>query len=825
MPRPNTVSSAFNSFLIVGLAAVIAILVNVGVSFAPIRADLTEHAANSLDPISEEAVRSLDHLEVRVYVSPQFPDNFEDENGQPIVLRDVKQAFLDKVSEYQGASEGRMKLAFVKDDLLKAAEDAKLQPFASKEFTLDEGGRAEAKRYVLGASFHYQNVMETLPKALYPGHYEFEITRILERLKAKAEQSLVLKDVLRAGKELKEAVGACVKAIDAAKPLDDSAPDDNPLAMFTGEKEKAAIDAYKTALPKIQAACGGLAAKQSAAESFKGGLKAMATVVAVGQAFKEEYDQVAQALAAPASPEASAGPQPGDAVLQGLAQVKGLGRAMEGEYQQLEDSPGRKRIGIVCAGKAFCPFPSDKPLIPEELKGAILGKNQMAGRVLQPMEQLQQQINMILAQIEAGLFRGRGFEIVRVDLQDAIASDVEGLLLIGPQSKLTDWELYQLDQFVLQGGSLAVLLNDWDVHVRHYERRGQSASTTLTALEKNDSNIGELLGHWGVIPNKDLVMEPKAHDKIIVLETLPAGQFQIQANRRMDYPMVPVLAKFDSENPLVRGVPSLTLPYVSSLTVNPPAGVQGVKLIMSSADAVSTTDDKFDALEPTKQIERVQGQAGEGEKVVAAVVTGELPSFFAGKAMPEKPKQPEPEDDGRPKPPDNDAKPKPERKDKGGGRVLVVGSNLGLEPLSQEVIFEGFDLADFTNNSLLYFDKWQNFALNFHNWRLGLQQIQHTLQDNLQFLFNTLDWAIQQDGLVAIRSKQYTRRPLENISEGQRLGLKVTGVAVAPLLFIALGLGAWVLRRGRRAAIGRRMNPATKTQAPGAAKPAASQAA
>ena len=48
-----------------------------------------------------------------------------------------------------------------------------------------------------------------------------------------------------------------------------------------------------------------------------------------------------------------------------------LARAIETEYDDLEDSPGRKSIGFVCSGQAFCPFPSTKPLIPPELAGII----------------------------------------------------------------------------------------------------------------------------------------------------------------------------------------------------------------------------------------------------------------------------------------------------------------------------------------------------------------------------------------------------------------------------------------------------------------------
>ena len=106
------------------------------------------------------------------------------------------------------------------------------------------------------------------------------------------------------------------------------------------------------------------------------------------------------------------------------------------------------------------------------------------------------------------LFKKKGFNIKRVDIDQEIPGDVEALVLFGPKANLTDWQLYQIDQFVLGGGSLVVFLNAWDVALMNLSPKGEMG---VTKLGKNSSNIGELLASWGVKPTGNGRRESYAH--------------------------------------------------------------------------------------------------------------------------------------------------------------------------------------------------------------------------------------------------------------------------------------------------------------------------
>jgi len=79
--------------------------------------------------------------------------------------------------------------------------------------------------------------------------------------------------------------------------------------------------------------------------------------------------------------------------------------------------------------------------------------------------------------------------------------------------------------------------------------------------------------------------------------------------------------------------------------------------------------------------------------------------------------------------------------------------------------------------------------------RIG--QVQHTLQSNIQFLQNVLDWSVQREGLAELRSKQYAPRPLSTMGVDDKGILKAVGLLLPSVLFMVLG-GLWIIRRRAR---------------------------
>lgn len=84
------------------------------------------------------------------------------------------------------------------------------------------------------------------------------------------------------------------------------------------------------------------------------------------------------------------------------------------------------------------------------------------------------------------------------------------------------------------------------------------------------------------------------------------------------------------------------------------------------------------------------------------------------------------------------------------------------------------------------------------------QQAQQVQPDNISFMANAVDWLTDQTGLMDLRTKQVTARPLDNISESRKIFIKYLNF----LLPLALAIGYGLYRNQRNHNIRmRRMQP------------------
>ena len=70
---------------------------------------------------------------------------------------------------------------------------------------------------------------------------------------------------------------------------------------------------------------------------------------------------------------------------------------------------------------------------------------------------------------------------------------------------------------------------------------------------------------------------------------------------------------------------------------------------------------------------------------------------------------------------------------------------------------------------------------------------------NIAFFLNIVDWLAQDEGLITIRSREATSRPLDpNLSDGARWRYKYANMLVPPLVIVAFGVVRWRVRRAKR---------------------------
>jgi len=779
-------SARTNAWVVTASVLGILILVNALGVWLFGRADLTANQQYTLSEVSRQAARDLDSVDVQLFVSPDLPATLDLGFGRERDIRGVAREFVDKLNEYQSYSHGNMRITRVSDDVEGKAEKARLELFTGKEAAV-EGGRLEFRKYAVGATFQYRNQMEVFPLALEPEYFEFEVTKILLRLKEKYEQSAGIKDILDAGDAVSKAAKACGDKLATYRKKDGAAAGGLSALMGGGDT----ISNLRADAGEFKKTCDGVAAAYGKVQPLKGRNEYLDQLATTTRGLVQMVDEVGRQLADPKDDGKEL-----PAAFERLTQLADLA-SRDGET--LKNSPGRKSVGFLCGHREFCPFADSTPLMRPDILQMLGQNNPLVQQFATQAKSIEDQISQVNEQIRKGLFTRKGMTVKRINPGEDIPDDVEVLVVYGPQRPLSDRDFYTIDQFLLSGRSVIFFLNTWDVAVYNFKKGGTSmdpSDMTADDLHRDawPTNLDAFLANYGVQPNKDIVVEKKDYESLTIIKLEKQGGYTLQSQREYPYPLLPTFTDLDRSHVLVKRLSAVTLPYASTLTVtdaarNDPAR-QVVELIKTSKEATASTESV--ELSPPYLVRQLPSLAPNGPKAVAVAIKGEFPSFFAGRPIPERPEARKDRDAPAPaKPADRPFVAK------GTGRLLVVGSNLGLENLSSEKVFDGFNLGQLTTGKADFFLQLKDYIANFQNWQLRLTQVSPILQANLDFLFNSLDWGIQNEALVDIRSKGYVKRPIQAVSQGARTAIEASLIVGLPLLFALAGLLRTVSRRRR----------------------------
>lgn len=775
-------SARTNAIITTGAVLGILVLLNIIGLWAFGRVDLTDNQRYTLSEVSREAVRALDSVDVQVFISEDLPPTMSLGFGQERDIRGVDREFLDKLEEYASYSGGAMRIIRVSGDIEEKARQARLELFTGHEAAI-EGGRLEFRKYALGATFQYRNQMEVFPLAVEPAYFEFEITKILLRLKEKYEKSLGMKDLLESGKALAEAVEACNKKIEGYEK-----PGAGGLSVIVGGGDR--VSSLRIDRVDFKKQCDQVSGAIAKAEPFRGKNEYFEQLLSSARQYANLVDEVSRRLDEP---------QVRDAEIEALLEsLQASGDLVSRDHDTLKNSPGRRAVGFLCGHDEFCPFADPQPLIRPEIAGLMGQRNPFVQQFANQAKAIEDQINAINEQIRRGLFVRRGFTVKRIGPGEDIPDDVAVLVVHGAQKPLSDRDLYNIDQFLLSGRTVIVFLKNWDVAVYNIRKGGEGfdfSDLHFDELERRatSANLDDFLAHHGVKVNRDLVLEPRSFEDITIVQVQKQGQFTLQSQRNFRYPLLPTFTDLDTSHVLVRRLAHVTLPFTSTLGVTDTARakpeIEAIELIRSSEDAVATAESL--ELSPPRLLQQLSTMRPTGPHAVAVVLKGTLQSFYEGKEVPKRPEASDKDDERFPKPKPVD---RPFRA-QGSGRLLVVGSDLGLENLSARRVFEGFEMSQLASGTADFFLKLKDYISNYQNWQLRLTQIAPIVQANLDFLFNCLDWGLQEEALADIRSKGLVRRPLQTVSAGTQTVLSLGLIVGVPALFVLAGLARFVSRR------------------------------
>lgn len=363
------------------------------------------------------------------------------------------------------------------------------------------------------------------------------------------------------------------------------------------------------------------------------------------------------------------------------------------------------------------------------------------------------------------------YNIEKVDLTDGrVPGDVDVLLLVAPQG-MNDRERFAIDQYLMRGGAVVALAGNYLLDLSPY-------SESLR-IKKAEEGIAELLRHYGINVDDALVMDRQNEPFPVPVER-NLGGFTVREIQRLNYPFFVDVRNegMDQASPVVANLPAVTMNWVSPVIVDPQkAGGRIVTtLLQSSPDSWLHTGTD---IEPD-----FQRYAGEGfavgdsleSKPLAVSVRGSFESFFKDKPDPRQSKDEEDiEEFGL----------DPEKQEAAASKEEEKKEEIPLEPLidkspeSSRLVVVGS--SEFINDSVIAISR-----------SLG----QDRFLNSLGFLQNSIDWSVEDEELLAIRSRGSHARLLAPMSrEAQSFWEWLNyGLAIASLVLLSL-FGAMRLKR------------------------------
>ena len=211
------------------------------------------------------------------------------------------------------------------------------------------------------------------------------------------------------------------------------------------------------------------------------------------------------------------------------------------------------------------------------------------------------------------------YEIDAFFARNGVPEGLRTAMVVGPRAEFSDYELFQLDQFVMRGGSLLLFMDSYDVY----------AGPAGIFYEDRNTRLEQMLEHYGVRLTDAYLLDEQS---FVYRETQASGtasEIPIYTAPRVTND------QFNPDLRFLRNIDELVLVSVSP--VEPvsqlPEGVIGTPLFWSSDEAwIIGGDLNFDPPNRSEPAGRTRGR-----HTMAYMLEGSFTSYFADRPIPTPP--------------------------------------------------------------------------------------------------------------------------------------------------------------------------------------------
>ncbi|MGD2186322.1 MAG: Gldg family protein [Desulfobacterales bacterium] len=366
----------------------------------------------------------------------------------------------------------------------------------------------------------------------------------------------------------------------------------------------------------------------------------------------------------------------------------------------------------------------------------------------------------------------QSYTLKPVNLQEeSIPDNLNSMVIARPTLPFSDYELFQIDQFLMKGKNL-ILIIDRFMEVRPGNQQGGNIGAQQPVYVPLDTGLEKLLDHYGVRIKKSYVM-----DENCFRQELPA---QLGGGERPIY-FAPIIKSQFINNDLefMKNIKGLIALKISPLEVDSERlaanGLKAIRLVASSEKSWEmsgriTLNPMF--IQPPATKEEMQS------KPLAYILEGEFPSYFAGKPIPLKEIDKKTPDDKENEPAKQDTS----------NKASEIGTPSEID--ISKIVTDG------------------QFIAKGKPGRIFLMASADMLQDNVldaagrgpnaTYILNVIDYLNGREDIAIMRGKEQRFNPLYDTKAGTKTFVKTLNIVGLPAFVVLFGVAVWFRRHARK---------------------------
>jgi ABC-2 type transport system permease protein len=340
--------------------------------------------------------------------------------------------------------------------------------------------------------------------------------------------------------------------------------------------------------------------------------------------------------------------------------------------------------------------------------------------------------------------------VLPLDLNEGSVPEAADILVVAAPDKLDDKGLFAIDQFLMRGGTVLLATSPFEVRL----------SRDSLSAEAGTNRLLPWLEHHGLKMPEEMVLDQRSQPFPVPV-TRNVGGFTLQEMQLIPYPYFIDVREggLNNELPVTAGLNRVLVNWASPIEVN--TGENGERqvhwLLKSSADSwTSAGTDLVPLLDEYGNSGFTPGEK-RGEKLLAVALQGRFTSYFQGKQSPLLQNRSHSDDE----------------KTTESSKSPQLAGIIDKSPESARMIL--FGSSDFLSDQTL------RIAASAG----GQQEL-----GALQLVENTIDWSLEDPGLLGIRGRGHYARTLIPLDRNSQMlweylnyALGLGGLLVAFLLY------------------------------------------